>query len=207
MKKLIFSFFIFVIAGFVSQTIPAHAADSPPAAAVLGPGETQILVQALDILESVLQNIKVLLASAQAPIPESAELNLSLEAIKGKLMLLNSTIESEALAYAKRTSGKESTALSPPAISPPVAKESPSLFSEPEEVSPNEQVAVLARSASRGSILWVTAVLLVIALGLVFLRWRKKKEPKAEPVLAEEPQKPIVPMVREDNIQGIPPDY
>ncbi|MBI2033572.1 MAG: hypothetical protein HYT13_00520 [Candidatus Liptonbacteria bacterium] len=220
MKKLIFSFLILVIAGFAAQTLPVLAVTSPPAASVLGPEETKILAQTLNILKIVLENMRVLIASSASPIPNSAELNAGLEAIKGKLTLINSTIESQALAYAKRVGETKSVVLSKPVFSSPTAiKESPPLLraevspNEPRKLNPvelrGEQTAALSESAGQGNrnILWVAVVLLAIVGALSFLEWKKKKEPKAATVVAEEPQKPIMPMVREDDIQGIPPDY
>ena len=206
MKKLIFSFLIFVIAGFAAQTLSVSAA-SPQAAAVLGAEETKVLIQTLTVLKIMLEDMRGLIASVPSPAPNNVELNVGLEAIKGKLVLMNATIESQALAYAKRVGGTEDVALSPPAPTPPVAtKESAPLVRE--EVSPNEQTAALTASVGqRNILLWVALGFLVIAGVLLFVEWRKKREPKLAAAVVEEPQKPIMPMVREDNIQGIPPDY
>ena len=206
MKKLIFSFFIFVIAGFAAQTLPVLAVTSPPAASVLGPEETKILTQALSVLKIVLEDMRDLVASAPSPIQNSAELSIGLEAINGKLTLINATIESQALAYAKREGGAKSVALSPSILTPTeFVKKSPPL--PREEAIPKEETATLTASISTQNILWFALVLIVIAGAIFFWQWRKKIEPELARAVVQEPQKPIVPMVREDNIQGIPPSY
>ena len=177
MKKLIFSFIFLVIAGFAAQTIPVLAVTSPSVAVVLGVEEIKVLTQALSALKIVLEDMRVLIASDPAAIQNSVELNIDLEAIKGKLALINATIESQALAYSKRESGAKNATLSPSILTPTAfVKKSPPL--PREEVSPNEQAAILTASVNQKNILWVAVALAAIAGGLSFWQWRKKKEPK-----------------------------
>ncbi len=206
MKKLIFSFLFLVIAGFAAQTPPVHAAASPSAASVLGAEEIKVLTQALGALKIVLEDMQALITSAPSPILNSAELNTGLEAIRGNLTLINATIESQALVYSNRVGETQIAALQAPVVAPKVSiKESAPLLREETPVI--EQTAVLTSSVNQRNILWVAVGLLAIALGLVFWQWRKKMELKVTRVAVQDPQTPIVPMIREDNIQGIPPDY
>ena len=207
MKKLIFSFLFLVIAGFAAQTISVHAETSPPAEAVFGAEETKVLSQALNILKIVLEDMRVLIASTPGLFSNSVELNTSLEAIKGNLIAINSTIENEALAYAERIGGTEAAALSQPVLhSPSAIKESPPLLSQ-AQAAPKEEVAAVSASVSQKNILWVVVVLVFVAGAAFVVRWWKKKNPELARAVVQEPQRPIVPMIREDNIQGIPPDY
>lgn len=214
MKKTIF-LILLVTLGFGAHGIKVHAVTvtPPSAAAVIGAEETRILTESLRVLQTLLNAMEASLANAATPLPNAAEMNATLDRLLVELARLNKAIETQALAYAGQ--GREAMPSPPLVVKAPPAAEieeqmealpSPSLettLAPPQETEELEEVASVEATVSPSNILWLVLVVVAIGGAIFFFRWRGK-----EPVAEEgKKRKSSVPMVREKETQGIPPDY
>lgn len=185
MRKLTFlAIGALMLFGVAAHAGIARAADPLPVTKVMGAENAQVLQQSLNVLGATLNQLDQQLDANQLP-ADPSDTKENLVAIHGELIALRSTIaslEDGARALAENntespapvvTQAPQSQILSVVPLTETETKSATELL--PEATDQNNKVASATLVGKLKNYIWPSLIVLVVIVGIFFLRLRKRK--------------------------------